>query len=120
MDGLSETYRAVGPPDPDLHPAGAFKELCGSRPGYHTLDESPAEYQADLLSVPPDGIEFCDGASVFQGDDLQCWQQWRDHLLRDKPEADDLRRSLGIRQPYCEPFVRDQQSYAVVVADSLA
>ena len=108
---LREDVENMGPPD-DTTDAGAFRELCGSRPGYD--EPGPrVSYQRELISFPPAGLEAAEPADLLDGRELQYWNNWRETLRRPAEQAVMLRAQLGLVRPYSDPLlVRDRAGYA--------
>ena len=52
LNYVSDQCRGMGKPPMNLHPVGAFNELCGSRSPYAiTSDGGPAPYSAESLAL---------------------------------------------------------------------
>ena len=77
LQEIRDVYQSVGGPD-DIDAAGAFKELCGSRPGYgddlgHVGKPSP--FVAGKVSLPPVGSQPAQLKDVLTGRALQQWTE---------------------------------------------
>ena len=108
---FAEQYRRVGKPPADVpSAAGAFEELCGSRPGYSSFCDAESGTHAPFrdgdVSYPPPGSMPVDPVDLFKGADLAQWKGWRDHILRDdlSVEAAQLAKTFPSSMPTLTQF----------------
>jgi len=114
---LKERFSEVGCPPPDLSPAGAFQELCGTVAGYGDgVDEAGPRVNyrpGHIVSLPSDSCLPVDPSGQLTGIDFDRWSSWKSLLLREPREAALLQSSLGLKQPYSDPgLVGNRVEYA--------
>ena len=108
LDRLARHYRDVGPPPADVPPpAGAFAELCGSRPGYSEATSQDAgirsPYREGDVSLPTAGSEPADPSSLLGYEDRLLWEGWREHILRPELDAAAARQQQRLHKAYSDP-----------------
>ena len=121
LELMSNTYRDLGPPPPDTStPAGAFKELCGSKAGYADVIAdlgTPTPFRPGEVSLPPVGSQPAPLEQLLDGRAFQLWEGWRHHLPKPQDEVDSL-----TDQPvtYTDPaLTRRPAHYASFIKDLL-
>ena len=117
LQRLERIYTSVGQPPDDLEPAGALTALCGSSAGYLFENLPAAAIQRDLLSLPSADLVHANGCDIMAGGDDTFWKDWRNHMLRDESDADQVRAEIGLSRPHCDPLARDGKRYAEFLDD---
>ena len=104
MDRFVSMYKRVPKPPPEMSPAGAFKELCGSATRYDPIGSSlVAPYDKELVSWPPVGSIAADVASNLSSADRVIVDGWEHHILRDAGERAAYCASADRVRPFLEP-----------------
>ena len=70
---VKRAVAAVGKPDADINPAGAFSELRGTDPGYSTELGPTRPYRRDLVSLPLAGCRPVDLGRLLSAERLGKW-----------------------------------------------
>ncbi|CAK0901263.1 unnamed protein product [Prorocentrum cordatum] len=96
---------------PEVSPAAACSELCGSRPGYGDPVKT-APYQRDLVSLPTGGV-LAEGDRCLGGAALSFWKEWRQHLLRPGVSREVVQKF----RPHVDSRLRAKGTYAQFVLD---
>ena len=107
LDRLAVAYKSAGAAPPDCNStAGAFRELCGAKPGYGSSDPfttgESAPFREGDVSLPLPGACPADPELLFDGEDLQQWRGWRTRLLHSPSSAQEQRDALAVSQPYSD------------------
>ncbi|CAK0807986.1 unnamed protein product, partial [Prorocentrum cordatum] len=96
---------------PEVSPAAACSELCGSMPGYGDPVKT-APYQRDLVSLPTGGV-LAEGGRCLGGAALSFWKEWRQHLLRPGVSREVVQKF----RPHVDSRLRAKGTYAQFVLD---
>ena len=114
---VKRAVAAVGKPDADINPTGAFTELCGTDPGYAAELGPTRPYMRDLVSLPPAGCRPVDPGRLLSGECLDKWLNWQTKILRDPVCVNDSGVEPRVLTPYSDPFVKDKQAYGAFISD---
>ena len=99
-----ERYKRVPKPPPDLTPAGALRELCGTASRYDPVGPSVvAPYDKDLVSWPPVGTVAAELAVNLPLADRNIVDGWERHILKDDLGRATYRSSPDRVRPFLEP-----------------
>ena len=126
LDRLAVAYKSAGAAAPDCNSAaGAFRELCGTKPGYGSSDPfttgERAPFREGDVSLPPPGARPADPELLFDGEDLQQWREWRTRLLHSPSSAQEQRDALAVSQPYSDAaLTKNPKQYARFIEQLMA
>ena len=115
---ITKAYASLAKP-PDMSPAGAFKELCGSRVPYLSESAGPEPYVRDLLSLPDGGGLMEISGDSFPSEHLELLDRASTRMLRTAVDAEAELQAAGIKSPYIDANLRNPRTYGRFLDDLL-
>ena len=110
LDEISSACREMGKPPSDLHPAGAFFELCGSKAPYFDLSGGPIPYEQGNISLPAE-CPACDGLGLIPAEHRDKFFGSESSLLNNSDEISTALLDAGVKKPYVDDAFRSPKIY---------
>ena len=112
LEGLAEPFKRMGLPPPDLHPAEAFRELCGNSVPYLAENLGLASFERDNVALPSGNLPVIDTVAGLSPEHAHILNG-ADSSLLNSPEATAAALDVaGIVKPHHDPAFNAPRPYA--------